>query len=93
KAFLEKIDAAILPFFDRKDLMIAVCGDHSTPCTIKEHSADPVPLLLHGDGVRRDLVTAYDEISCAAGAMCRISGGSLMPVLLDLIDKTHKYGA
>ncbi|MDO5844247.1 MAG: 2,3-bisphosphoglycerate-independent phosphoglycerate mutase [Methanocorpusculum sp.] len=93
KDFLEKIDAAILPFFGIDGLLIAVCGDHSTPCTIKEHSADPVPLILHGDGVRTDGVSAYDEISCAKGAMCRICGGSLMPIMLDLIDKTHKYGA
>ena len=93
KEFLEKIDAAIKPLMERSDLLIAVCGDHSTPCTIKEHSADPVPLILHGDGVRPDCVTKYDEISCAAGGMCRICGGSLMAVMLDLIDKTHKYGA
>lgn len=93
KNFLEKIDKVILPLFDVEGLLIAVCGDHSTPCTIKEHSADPVPLILHGDGVRTDDVSAYDEISCAKGAMCRICGGSLMPIMLDLIDKTHKYGA
>ena len=93
KDFLEKIDAAIAPFLDIPDLLITVCGDHSTPCTIKEHSADPVPLIIRGDGVRVDDVTAYDELSCAKGAMCRIKGADLMPVLLDLIDKTHKYGA
>ncbi len=93
KAVLEKIDKAIMPFLERYDIMIAVCGDHSTPCSVKDHSADPVPLMIRGDGCRVDNVTAYDEISCAAGAMCRISGASLMPVLLDLIDKTHKYGA
>lgn len=93
KEFLEKFDKTILPFFAIPELMIAVCGDHSTPCSIKDHSADPVPLLFHGDGTRIDNVTKYDEISCAAGGMCRISGGDLMPILLDLIDKTHKYGA
>ncbi len=91
-AFLEKIDVAIKPFLGRKDLLIAICGDHSTPCTIKEHSADPVPLIIHGDGVRVDGVKRYDELSCAAGAMCRISGSSLMAILLDLVNKTHKYG-
>ena len=93
KDFLEKIDRELRPLMDMPGLMIAVCGDHSTPCTIKEHSADPVPLIIRGDGTRIDRVSAYDEISCAAGALCRISGGDLMPILLDLIDKTHKYGA
>ncbi|HJK77667.1 MAG TPA: 2,3-bisphosphoglycerate-independent phosphoglycerate mutase [Methanocorpusculum sp.] len=93
KEFLEKIDKELRPLMEMPDLMIAVCGDHSTPCTIKEHSADPVPLIIHGDGTRTDHVSSYDEISCAAGALCRIRGGDLMPILLDLIDKTHKYGA
>ncbi|MDV0443968.1 2,3-bisphosphoglycerate-independent phosphoglycerate mutase [Methanorbis rubei] len=93
KDFLEKLDKELRPFMEMPSLMIAVCGDHSTPCSIKEHSADPVPLIIRGDGTRVDRVTAYDEISCAAGALCRISGGDLMPILLDLIDKTHKYGA
>ncbi|HJJ27778.1 MAG TPA: 2,3-bisphosphoglycerate-independent phosphoglycerate mutase [Methanocorpusculum sp.] len=93
KAFLEKIDEAVAPLLDIPDLLIAVCGDHSTPCTIKEHSADPVPLIIHGDGVRVDDVAKYDELSCAKGAMCRICGSGLMAVLLDLVDKTHKYGA
>ena len=93
KEFLEKIDLELRPFMEMPDLMIAVCGDHSTPCTIKEHSADPVPLIIHGDGARVDCVSAYDEISCANGGLCRIRGGDLMPILLDLIDKTHKYGA
>jgi 2,3-bisphosphoglycerate-independent phosphoglycerate mutase len=92
KEFLEKIDRELLPFMEMPELMIAVCGDHSTPCTIKEHSADPVPLIIHGDGVRTDYVSSYDEVSCAAGALCRIHGGDLMPILLDLINKTHKYG-
>lgn len=93
KEFLEIMDRELSPLFERADLMIAVCGDHSTPCSIKEHSADPVPLVIRGDGARIDFVTRYDEISCAGGALCRIRGGDLMPVLLDLIDKTHKYGA
>ena len=89
----EKIDKELRPLMEMPELLIVVCGDHSTPCTIKEHSADPVPLIIHGDGARIDQVSSYDEISCAAGALCRIRGGDLMPILLDLIDKTHKYGA
>ncbi|MCK7579732.1 MAG: hypothetical protein MZV65_31245 [Chromatiales bacterium] len=34
--------------------IIIICADHSTPCTIKDHSADPVPVLIRGDGVRMD---------------------------------------
>ncbi|ACL17920.1 2,3-bisphosphoglycerate-independent phosphoglycerate mutase [Methanosphaerula palustris] len=90
--FIERIDAALALLLERNDCIIAVMGDHSTPCPIKEHSADPVPVLIRGDGVRVDLVQAYDEIACAAGGLNRIRGADILWILLDLIDKTHKYG-
>jgi len=92
-AFIEKIDAAIAPLLSRDDCILAICADHSTPCSIKDHSADPVPVVIHGEGVRVDRVTAFDEISCAEGGLTRLHGCELMPILLDLIDKAHKYGA
>jgi 2,3-bisphosphoglycerate-independent phosphoglycerate mutase len=93
KRFIERIDASLAPLFDLSDCLLVICGDHSTPCTIKDHSADPVPLLIHGDGVRVDAVKRFDEISCAQGGLHRLQGLSLMPIILDLINKAHKYGA
>jgi len=91
--FITKTDAALAPLLDLKGCIIVVCADHSTPCTIKDHSADPVPVLLHGDGVRVDDVTKFDEISCAQGGLNRITGLALLPTALDLINKAHKFGA
>jgi 2,3-bisphosphoglycerate-independent phosphoglycerate mutase len=91
--FIEKIDAVLEPLLDRKDCIIIICGDHSTPCTIKDHSADPVPLLIRGEGVRMDDVVKFNEYTCAKGGLCRIPGTALMPMALDLINRTHKFGA
>jgi 2,3-bisphosphoglycerate-independent phosphoglycerate mutase len=91
--FIEKVDASLAPFLDLKDCLIAVCADHSTPCSIKDHSADPVPLTIWGEGVRVDDVVSFDEFACAGGGLHRLQGSALMPVLLDLINKSHKYGA
>jgi 2,3-bisphosphoglycerate-independent phosphoglycerate mutase len=93
KQFIERIDASLTPLLSLSDCLLVICGDHSTPCTIRDHSADPVPLLIHGEGVRVDQVRRYDEISCAQGGLHRLPGLSLMPVILDLINKAHKYGA
>jgi 2,3-bisphosphoglycerate-independent phosphoglycerate mutase len=93
KNFIEKIDTELEPLLGLKDTIIIICGDHSTPCTIKDHSADPVPVLIRGDGVRMDDVFHYDEYHCAKGGLCRISGTDLMPIALDLINKAHKFGA
>ncbi|MCX6683603.1 MAG: 2,3-bisphosphoglycerate-independent phosphoglycerate mutase [Methanoregula sp.] len=91
--FITKTDSALAPLLDLPDCIIVICADHSTPCTIKDHSADPVPVLIHGDGVRVDDVTRFDEYACARGGLTRITGSSLLATALDLINKTHKFGA
>lgn len=93
KAFVEKTDAALAPLTGLRDTLIIVCADHSTPCSIRDHSADPVPVIVHGDGVRTDDVNEYGERACAHGGLGRIAGADLLPVALDLIDRAHKYGA
>lgn len=93
KNFIEKIDTVLEPLLAEKDCIIVICADHSTPCTIKDHSADPVPVIIRGDGVRMDDVVRFDEYSCAKGGLNRIHGCDLMPIALDLINKAHKFGA
>jgi len=92
-AFIEKVDSAIAPIRTRDDCIIVICADHSTPCAVKDHSADPVPVVVWGEGVRTDSVARFDEIACAEGGLCRIAGASLLPVALDLINRSKKYGA
>jgi 2,3-bisphosphoglycerate-independent phosphoglycerate mutase len=91
--FIGKIDTVLEPLLAQKDCIIIICADHSTPCTIKDHSADPVPVIIRGDGVRMDDVVRFDEYSCAKGGLLRIHGCDLMPIALDLINKAHKFGA
>ncbi|MFA6362252.1 2,3-bisphosphoglycerate-independent phosphoglycerate mutase [Methanoregula sp.] len=93
KAFIEKVDVVLEPLLNLNDCIIVICADHSTPCCIKDHSADPVPVLIHGEGVRGDDVTEYGERSCAKGGLCRITGAGLLPTAIDLINQAHKYGA
>jgi 2,3-bisphosphoglycerate-independent phosphoglycerate mutase len=92
-AFVEKIDAAIAPLCKIQDTIIVICADHSTPCSVRDHSADPVPVVIWGDGVRTDDIVRFDEISCAQGGLSRIPGSSLLPIALDLINRSPKYGA
>jgi len=87
------IDAALTPLLSRTDIILAICSDHTTPCSVMDHSGDPVPIIIRGPGVRVDAVTAFDEISSAAGGQNRIRGGDLMPILVDLINRSEKYGA
>jgi 2,3-bisphosphoglycerate-independent phosphoglycerate mutase len=90
---IEVIDAALDPLLALSDTLLVVCADHSTPCSVRDHSADPVPVVIRGPGVRTDRTDRFDEVSCAEGGLHRIRGCDLMPIALDLINKSHKYGA
>jgi 2,3-bisphosphoglycerate-independent phosphoglycerate mutase len=48
QAFIENIDQYFKDLLNIKNLLIVVTGDHSTPSKLKEHSCDPVPLLIYG---------------------------------------------
>ncbi|KXO16040.1 2,3-bisphosphoglycerate-independent phosphoglycerate mutase [Peptoniphilus sp. GNH] len=74
------------------DTVLALAADHSTPCYRKEHSGDPVPVLMKGAVVRKDAVKSYDEISCAEGGLGRIQGSQFANLLFDFIEKTKKQG-
>jgi 2,3-bisphosphoglycerate-independent phosphoglycerate mutase len=76
-----------------EDLVIALTCDHSTPVSLKEHSADPVPLAISGGGARVDGVREFDEISAASGALGRMRGVDLMPTMLGIADRAKKFGA
>jgi 2,3-bisphosphoglycerate-independent phosphoglycerate mutase len=91
--FLEDTDDAFRPLKDLKDTLIIITVDHSTPVSLKDHSADPVPVLIHGPGVRVDEVNHYNELIAHRGGLCRIRGMDVMPIALDLINKTKKFGA
>jgi 2,3-bisphosphoglycerate-independent phosphoglycerate mutase len=93
---IERIDEMMRNIVDGLrgiECIVAVTGDHSTPIETREHSGDPVPLLLWGPGVRRDRTAKFDEYECMGGGLGRINGISLMPMLIDLANRSVKYGA
>lgn len=78
-AFLEKADKAFAPLFDF-DGIIAITGDHATPCVLKDHSTDPVPILIFGR--ETDNVKAFNEVDCQKGKLGHLSGAEIMPKLI-----------
>jgi 2,3-bisphosphoglycerate-independent phosphoglycerate mutase len=94
KEFIEKIDKVLGETIMkiRSDILICFTGDHSTPASVKEHTSDPVPILLHYPGCRRDGVGEFDEIKAKDGYL-RLRGSDLMNVLLSSANRSEKYGA
>ena len=89
---IEKIDKAIGPLL-KTGAYIILSGDHSTPCALKNHSADPLPIVIYGEGVRVDDVRRFDEISCMKGGLGHIRGLDVMPLMLSSIGKTKIFGS
>jgi len=86
KIFLEKVDRA-LEAIKNLDCLKVITGDHSTPCLLRDHSGDPVPIVFSGKTVRKDENNIFGERSCARGGLGRIEGVDLMPEILNLMNK------
>lgn len=74
----------LLPRVDLQGALIAVTADHATPCALKAHSDDPVPLLVAGGGVKPDGTHRYSEREAAAGDLGTLAGVDVMPLLAGL---------
>ncbi len=96
KEVIEKVDKMLEYIFDninKEEVYFAITGDHSTPIEVKDHSADPVPVLIYGKSVRKDDVNKFDEFSTYKGGLHWITGNELLNILLDLAGYSKKFGA
>ena len=95
--FLGDVDRMLQKIIDgmenTRDTLIAITAYHSTPCAIQEHSADPVPVLIYGEGVLVDDVVSFGERSCAHGGLCRIRANDFLLSILDLMGVTYRFGS
>ncbi|HTP53717.1 MAG TPA: alkaline phosphatase family protein [Thermoplasmata archaeon] len=88
QAIVESIDRAFFgPFLDGLDLgrtRILVTADHATPCILKGHSDDPVPLLYNGSGVGADPsppALKFGETAAAHGSLGHRRGTDALRLL------------
>lgn len=92
--FIEKVDEIVMSeLLKLEDCYIFLTADHSTPISVKNHSGDPVPILINGPEVRVDDVKEYNEYAVAKGGLCRIRGADVMNIMTDLMGYAHKFGA
>lgn len=82
KKMIEILDKEFFSFIrslTEKKILLIVTADHSTPCSVRAHSADPVPLLVYGKG--KDSVKAFNEKACRRGSLGKIYGKNLLKSL------------
>jgi len=83
----------LLKEIEWRKTVIALAADHSTPCLVRDHSGDPVPVAIYAPTIRRDHVKRYDEYSCSRGILGRIRGVDLIKIVLDQMNRPLKWGA
>ena len=77
---------SVLKQINLKDNIICITADHSTPCTLKAHSDDPVPVLIAGNNLEGNEVENFSEKACTKGKLGVLSKGTLlMPKLVNYV--------
>ena len=73
KDFLQKIDSELGKFLKKRTdkLRLVITADHSTWSKEGIHIDDPVPVLLHGHGIKSDSVKEFDEYQVLNGELGR----------------------
>jgi 2,3-bisphosphoglycerate-independent phosphoglycerate mutase len=81
KLMLEYIDITLFKYLrsvaPQYKIKILVTGDHSTPCKLKGHSADPVPVLFYNCG-EVPVAKRFCEKECRKGSLGKIMGEELL---------------
>ena len=80
KEMLEYIDKTFFKFLRKiapsNKIKVVITADHSTPCRLKAHSADPVPVLLYNDSLLKE--KNFNEKEARKGTLRRIEGKELL---------------
>ncbi|MBM4036124.1 MAG: 2,3-bisphosphoglycerate-independent phosphoglycerate mutase [Planctomycetes bacterium] len=90
---VEEADALLPRVRALAPAVLCVTADHSTPCVLKAHSWHPVPVAVWAKWGRPDGVGEFSERACAGGALGRMRGIHLMPILVAHALGLEKYGA
>ncbi|UCE44400.1 MAG: 2,3-bisphosphoglycerate-independent phosphoglycerate mutase [Candidatus Bathyarchaeota archaeon] len=73
----------LLSKIDMESCVLCVTADHSTPCKLKAHSDDPVPVLVAGSKIRGNHVKRFSERDCEKGSLGILTHGTeLMPKIM-----------
>lgn len=76
---IEILDKKFFKFVRNISANLIATADHSTPCELKAHSADPVPLLIYGKGA--DSTERFTENESKKGEIGKLLGKDLLPAV------------
>ena len=90
---IEDFDKALPILLEKKPDVIAITGDHSTPCALKGHSWHPQPVLLHSNASGSDKLDRFTETNCNRGSLGIIEAKHLIRLMQANALMFDKFGA
>jgi 2,3-bisphosphoglycerate-independent phosphoglycerate mutase len=90
---IEDLDAALPILLSRKPDVLAVTGDHSTPCVIKGHSWHPQPVLLNSTCSGSDKLERFTETGANSGSLGLFEAKYLIRLMQANAKMFDKFGA
>ncbi len=90
---IEELDAALPILLARKPDVLAITGDHSTPCPLRGHSWHPQPVLLHSASSGSDKLNRFTETGANQGSLSVFEAKYLMRLMQANAGMFDKFGA
>jgi 2,3-bisphosphoglycerate-independent phosphoglycerate mutase len=90
---IEEFDSALPTFMEAKPDVIAITGDHSTPCVVKGHSWHPQPVLLHSAYCGWDKLDRFTETGANLGSLGTFEAKYLIRLMQANARMFSKFGA
>jgi 2,3-bisphosphoglycerate-independent phosphoglycerate mutase len=90
---IEEFDAALPILLKKKPDVLAITGDHSTPCAAKGHSWHPQPVLLHSALSGSDKLDRFSETGANMGSLGVFEAKFLIRLMQANAKMFDKFGA
>jgi 2,3-bisphosphoglycerate-independent phosphoglycerate mutase len=93
KQAIEEFDRALPILLQKQPDVLAITGDHSTPCAIKGHSWHPQPVLLHSAFSGSDKLNRFTETGANIGSLGIFEAKYLIRLMQANARMFDKFGA
>ncbi len=93
KKAIEDLDAALPVLLAKRPHVLAITGDHSTPCAMKGHSWHPQPVLLHSANSGSDKLDRFTETGANMGSLGVFDAKFLIRLMQANAKMFDKFGA
>jgi len=90
---IAELDAALPILLRKKPDVLAITGDHSTPCVLKGHSWHPQPVLLHSALSGSDKLERFSETGANTGSLGIFQAKFLIRLMQANARMFDKFGA